>query len=341
MNSRKISIIIPYFQTEGGILKKAVLSVLRQEDVNNYEIIVVDDGSTDNINDVMARYSNNDLVRFFHQSNKGPGGARNLGIKVSKGEFIAFLDADDIFEKNSLHDRIDVFRKFPELSMVFTDMKKVLLGNGQKRVVREHDLLETGFLKSMPADYIRLQHDDIYLFNKEIWYELVLYCFIWTGTVMIRREVFKKVGFFKEELRIAEDHDLWIRIAQNYNIAFRAVNTAVYYFHANNITKNFPLYYNCSIHVRSPYLDPDNQLPPKYRNKLKKNIALFYFIIGYHYFDRNQHCLAKKEFTKSITYNPLRLKYYLYLLFSIMPQWFIVKLRNVKRKCSLSAKTGE
>ena len=127
----------------------------------------------------MARYSNNDLVRFFHQNNKGPGGARNLGIKASKGEFIAFLDADDILEKNSLYDRIYVFRKYPDLSLVFTDMKKVLLGDGQKRVIREHDLLQTGFLNSIPADYIRLQSEDIYLFNRGIWYELVLYCFIW------------------------------------------------------------------------------------------------------------------------------------------------------------------
>lgn len=331
-----VSIIIPVYNS-AGFIESAIDSVLEQ-DFKDYEIIVVDDGSTDNINDVMSRYTNNDLVRFFHQSNKGPGGARNLGIKASKGEFIAFLDADDILEKNSLHDRVDVFKRFPEVSMVFTDMKKVLLENGQKRVIRENDLLETGFLNSISADCIRLHSEDIYLFSREIWYELVLYCFIWTGTVMIRREVFKKVGFFKEELNIAEDHDLWIRIAQKHNIAFRAVNTAVYYFHADNITRDIPLYYNCSIHVRSPYLDSNNQLLPEYRNKLRKKIALFYFIIGYHYFDRHRHCLAKKEFTKAITYNPLCLKYYLYLLLSIMPHWLIEMLRNIKRICSMPVK---
>jgi len=270
----------------------------------------------------------------MRQENKGPAAARNLGIRNAKGEYICFLDADDTLHLNSIQDRLSVYKRYPELGLLFTDYKKVFCENGIQETFRENDLICINFLQNIANGFIRLADGDIYLFHKGIFFELILFCFIWTGTVMIPRKVFSDIGYFNEDLRIAEDHDLWLRIAYKYEIGFRAINTATYVLHEGGITRNIPLYYDSSIRVRSQFLDPVYDLPKDYQIRLKKQVASFHFTKGYYYFEKELYTEARSEFRQTLSYDLLQLRYYLYLAITFFPDPIIRNLRKFKNRSS-------
>jgi len=222
-------------------------------------------------------------------------------------------------------------RKYPELGLVFTDFRKVVQKNGTQTVWRENDLSSVGFLEKIAFDSIKARDGDIYIFSKKIFYELVLFCFIWTGTVMIPRKVFSEIGYFDEELRIAEDHDLWLRIAGRYEICFRSLNTATYILHDGGITKNIPLYYDSSIKVRSRYLDPHYELPVEYVRRLKKQLSDFFFIKGYYFYNLGEFDKAGREFRKSIAGGRWELRCVLYYLLTFLPAPAIQLVRRTKQ----------
>jgi len=116
MSQPLISCIVAVFNGE-RYLKEALDSILAQT-YRPLEILVVDDGSTDRTTEIVSEYS--DTVRYFWQSNAGPGAARNAGIKLAKGEFIAFLDADDLWHKKKLTRQISSFKARPDLEMCVT-----------------------------------------------------------------------------------------------------------------------------------------------------------------------------------------------------------------------------
>lgn len=329
-NRPEISLIIPCYNS-AGFVETAIRSVLNQVGPTP-EILVVDDGSTDRTAEVLEPYVLNGSINYLRQTNKGPAAARNLGIKASKGEYLCFLDADDAIYPNSLNDRLQVYKKFPHLGFVFTDSRKVVRKNGDEETFREHDLLETGFIEKTAKRYVRLREGDIYLLRREIFHELILYCFVWTGAVMTRRTVLDDVGCFNEALWIAEDHDLWLRICRKYETAFRAVRTATYVLHEEGITNDIPRYYGSAIKVRSQYLAPEHGLPKAYRNKLNKQIALYAFTIGYHHHATNSPLEARREFRRAIAHDPLRLKYCLYFLTTFLPGSATGRIRAWKRR---------
>jgi glycosyltransferase involved in cell wall biosynthesis len=116
MSGPLVSCIVPVFNGE-RFLAEALQSILDQTH-QPVEVIVVDDGSTDDTPSVVAAFG--DRVRYFHQNNAGPAAARNRGIEESRGEFIAFLDADDLWEKTKLERQLDRFSQIPELAYSVT-----------------------------------------------------------------------------------------------------------------------------------------------------------------------------------------------------------------------------
>jgi glycosyltransferase involved in cell wall biosynthesis len=330
-NEAEVSVIVPSYNAEETIIQ-SINSVLRQP-YKKIEIIIIDDGSEDKTGKMISEYGFNHRVRYIKQKNKGPGAARNRGIKEANGEYICFLDADDEYLENSILDRLEVFNKYPELGMVFTDNRKEIINIQENTVYRKNDLADTRFLEKRASRYIEVNDGDIYIFKKDIIYELILYCFIWTGTVMTRSQVIKDVGLFDENLRIAEDHDLWLRIAKNHAIGYRDKNTAIYRFHEKNITKNVPLYIDSSIAVRKKYLDKKYNLPEDIKERLKKQLARYHFNKGYYYFNTGELSAFRKEIKKSIHYDEGKIKYFIYFIITLMPANAIKKLRHLKKQC--------
>ena len=182
-----VSVIIPTYNCDRYIIE-AIESVLNQT-YSNKEIIIVDDGSTDNTKQVIKPYLNQ--INYFYQKNQGSSVARNRGIQEVKGEFIAFLDADDFFlHKSKLADQIDCFTAQPSLGIVHTGWQRID-SNGDKIVDRK-PWLETPIL------------------DLETW---LIYNPILPSAMMFRTEWLKKVGGFDPQFRISHDTYLIIQLA--------------------------------------------------------------------------------------------------------------------------------
>ena len=193
--ARLISVIIPSYNYS-RYLSQAVKSVLDQT-YKDYEVIVVDDGSTDNTKEVLEPFSG--LIRYIYQENKGLPSAYNTGIKASNGEFIAFLDSDDLWLPEKLKLQYECIDARPSCGMVIC--------NGY--IFNETGVLGTFF----PVDIINPVPENLHtsLFLKNI---------IPGNTPLIRKACFDKIGLHDETLSSAEDLDLWIRLTRYYNVGY-------------------------------------------------------------------------------------------------------------------------
>lgn len=216
MNRERISVVIPSYNA-AGMVEQAVESVLAQS-WPDVECIVVDDGSSDSTEDALARYS--DRIVYIKKPNGGFASARNLGMERATGEFIAWLDADDIFEPNKLERQMAFFRAAPELGLVCSDFKMF----DESGVFLESALCSYyGVLKrGLPFDEIFSQK--VALDNGEVCWKgnilasLLLGNFIHPPTVLFRRGVFEKVGPQIAALGNATDYEYLSRVACEFPI---------------------------------------------------------------------------------------------------------------------------
>ena len=191
-----VSVVIPTYQC-GRFVSQSIDSVLGQT-FKNFEIIIVDDGSTDHTQEILNNYSNMNNIKIIRQSNQGPSAARNLGIRMSTGEYIAFLDADDIWLPNKLEKQIEYLEKHPKVDLIYCDS---YLFN------EKSTMQKTFFDISQP-------------FSGKVLNKLFLSDFIPLLTVVVRRSIFNSVGFFDETINGPEDYDLWLRISRTKTIDF-------------------------------------------------------------------------------------------------------------------------
>ena len=196
----KISVVIPLYNKERAIIN-TLQSVLAQT-YTDYEIIIVDDGSTDNsLNVVRKRISEleNERIRVIHKENGGVSSARNCGIKEAKGEYIALLDGDDLWEPNYLEEQIKLMHDFPDAGMWGVNTAFIKYGKCWKWQQGMGD----GF-RGYVENYFGTSHND-------------LFC---SSSVVIRKDVFEKVGYFDERISSSEDLDMWYRIILKYPVVF-------------------------------------------------------------------------------------------------------------------------
>jgi glycosyltransferase involved in cell wall biosynthesis len=208
-----VSVILPTFNGEKYI-RQAIDSALAQS-LPPYEIIVVDDGSTDGTENIVRGYGSK--IRYIYQENKGVSGAYNAGIAVASGNYVAFLEHDDVWapEKNAC--QVQCFENDGQLGMVFSPV--LLLEEGKPSKHNVVNLDDGGGDVTFAAFFAR---------NR------VLNC----STVMIRRSVLEDVGCFLEELPLSFDYDLWLRIAAKYRVVCLSEPLATYRIHSNNLSKD-------------------------------------------------------------------------------------------------------
>ncbi|MBU0482616.1 MAG: glycosyltransferase [Proteobacteria bacterium] len=183
-----VSVIIPTYNRIAHLVK-AIDSVLAQS-YRNFEIIVVDDGSDDGTQEIVASYGH--PVSYIHQPNRGVSAARNAGVKGAKYSFLAFLDSDDRYEPDKLKIQVEALESSPEHLISHTD--EVWYRQGK--------------ILSQKKKHARSGGD---IFERSL--EL---CVVGMSTVMVRREFFDLVGLFDESLPCCEDYDLWLRAGCRY-----------------------------------------------------------------------------------------------------------------------------
>jgi glycosyltransferase involved in cell wall biosynthesis len=184
-----VSVIIPAYNA-GRYIKEAVDSALAQT-YKNCEVVVVDDGSTDNTRQVLAPYIDAGKIKYIYQENKGLAGARNTGIKNSSGEYITLLDADDIFLPRKIERQVNFLEKHPECDICYCDLYH--------------------FYEDKPDQLLKLNYR--YYSGKEVLPHLIAGNFIAPISVVARRTVFERFGYFDETLKRSEDIEFWLRIA--------------------------------------------------------------------------------------------------------------------------------
>jgi glycosyltransferase involved in cell wall biosynthesis len=197
-----------YHQPPLYYISEAIDSVLSQ-DFKDLEIVVVDDGSTDDTKEVLKKYGV--AVRYIYQENKGISGARNRGILESKGEYIAFLDSDDVWlDSTKLTQQVAILENNPKVGIVYSKMMMVN-DKGEKVGIKPEKDNGTNFKELI-----------------EIGGHLP------TSTLVARKACFEKVGLFDEALPILEDFDMWLRISRLYDIVENKGKVFGYYHKRDN-----------------------------------------------------------------------------------------------------------
>ena len=188
-----VSVIIPTYNRK-GYLQQAINSVLLQSH-QEVEIIVVDDGSSPEQRLQKSRIAHEE-IKYFYRPHHGVASARNFGVSMSKGDYIAFLDSDDLWERRKLEKQLEFLKNNPEYKVCYTNERWVRNGeylNQMKKHKKYHGWI---FDKCLPL------------------------CIISCSSILMERHIFFELGGFDESLPVCEDYDLWLRMSLRYPIAF-------------------------------------------------------------------------------------------------------------------------
>jgi glycosyltransferase involved in cell wall biosynthesis len=210
-----VSVIIPVYERL-TYLNAAIESVLAQT-YRPYEIIVVDDGSTVDVRKHLEPYS--DIITCLRKTNEGMASARNFGTRWAKGEFVAFLDDDDIFLPEKLVSQVDILRDKPEVALVYSD--EYLLDEAGRM---EQVAVRADRNPPLPSGYIAR--------------DFFMDSFIGVMTVLIRRTVFEEVGGFDEYMLFNEDDDLWFRIMLQFPVICSEYVSGARRVHGTNMSRD-------------------------------------------------------------------------------------------------------
>jgi glycosyltransferase involved in cell wall biosynthesis len=187
----QIDIIIPTYN-RANFIERALKSVLNQG-YRDFKVYIIDDGSTDQTEDVLKPFLAQ--IEYIKTDNRGVSAARNLGVKVSRSPWLAFLDSDDEWLPKKLEIQMEAALK-SDLPLWYCD--EIWMRNGLR--VNQ-----------------KLKHQKS---GGELFYRSLELCLIGASTVVIKRDLFQEVGLFKEEFIVCEDYDLWLRVCARYQVGF-------------------------------------------------------------------------------------------------------------------------
>ncbi len=193
-----VDVIMPAYNA-ARFLPAALESVIAQS-FTDWRVTLVDDGSTDGTASVAERYQARlgDRLHYLRQENSGPSAARNHAIRRSSGEFLAMLDADDVWLPCRLERSLAVLRERPEAGMAYGFLSRI----DEHGAVVDTFATRNAHAEGRIAPYLYMRSLDIPCV-----------------TATVRRECLDRVGLFDESLRATEDRDLWVRVALHYDVA--------------------------------------------------------------------------------------------------------------------------
>jgi len=290
-----VSVIIPTYN-RAIFLVEAINSVLEQT-YKKYEIIVIDDGSTDSTSEIIKQFGNK--IRYFYQENGGPSAARNAGIKNAKGDLVAFIDSDDVWLPDKLSQQVQLFDENHRLGLVSSAYYSCDSNLNINRIIKDDRLTNKKYIMKK-------------LFIRNIFP---------TPTVLVKRECFEKVGLFNESYGFAEDWEMWVRIVLEYDLAYIKTPLCRCRRHNSSITyqkqeENF----NDWMKVIKENFKRGNERDSRiYHNVLlRKAMSWYYMNVSYHYSCKSDIGNEMKYLTKSLMEWPLLIdkKYILAALLS-------------------------
>ena len=323
----KVSIIVPAFNCEAYI-EDCIRSVTRQSE-KEIEIVVVDDGSTDRTLTILERLAAEDSrvsVQSYRPNSGHPGFARNRGIARATGEYVAFLDSDDLYHPDKVRRILAVFRAFPEAEVVFHDVMRF------DGVLHEHgtSYLTTSRFTVRAADYLDKVEDNVYLCHKDLYRFAsleVVPCH--TSAIAIRRDVLlAEPVWFPEDRHAGEDGDLWLRLLKKHRFLFVDVVLSYYRQRSGSITSNAIQYLVGAVRVHRDNLERGrdvfaNREIRLYNAKIAQSLAE----LGYAYFSRCNPGQARQAYLESLA-TDFRIDTLAAYLKTFVPLRLVAKYRN-------------
>ena len=274
------------------------LASLQAQTLGEIEVVIVDDGSTDNTRQVLQPYLEDRRFRYYHIDNSGASIARNIGIQKARGQFVAFLDADDEWLPLKLQKQLPLFSD-ARVGVVYS---------------KRQNISESGV--ELPTRHEQFYRGEVLgkIFNRN---------FVPLSAAVVRKRCFAEVGLFDPALRMAMDYDLFIRISVRYHFDYVDEALVKYRQRDGQLSVDKATRLQCTLQVREKNLkNPElsRRLPwwlPRYANSITfRNVAYLYFM------NRDRR-LSFKFYLKSIRCNPALLSSWRGLLKFVMPPCFI------------------
>ena len=287
MNKPLISIIIPTFN-RASMLDNSIESV-RQQTFSDWELIIVDDASTDETENVIRKHMAEDIrIRYIkHNSNIGANATRNRGIQESSGDYIAFLDDDDRWNPDKLSLQYDYFKEHPDVGVVYCGYRYI--DQNSKSIFK--------------IEWPRYMGDvSVILLRNN---------FIGSSVPLFKRECFELAGQFDEKLTSCQDWDMWIRIAQIFHFSYINKILVDIVVHGHQISVNL----KSKIESRQRLLEKHEYL----LNKNRPMLAHYYKRLAILYTLDHTPLKATQYLLRAIITNPMGIEYFIHLLLSLIP----------------------
>lgn len=301
----KISVVIPTFNC-ARYLAGAIDSVLAQK-YRDFEIIVVDDGSTDNTGAIVERYG--ERILYIRTENRGAAAARNRGIEASRGEYLAFLDADDWWEPTKLVEQVPELDNDQEAGLVYCDM----------RVHNDDGTSLESFLSTKPFA------SSGYVFD-----QLMHSQFIFPSTALLRMRSIRETGAFDESMRSLEDCDFLLRFCYRWKVAVVPKPLVHRRQRAGSLTSNedFRSRYLVSFHEKALQLPT---LTDRRVHHFQHRLSLVHFNRASFCFRERQIEECRRNLWSSLKYDWKNLRALRFLIASYFPSLLLRQLGSLRR----------
>lgn len=276
--SPQVSVITPTYN-RADFLMTAIESVQAQT-FDNWEMLIVDDGSTDDTAELVSSYATKDSrIRYFRQPNQGQSVARNRALEHARGEFVCFLDSDNAWIPEKLGSQLAVFRESPEVDVVYGDI--ITINEAGKEISRANMQRYSGFIT------LQMLKDNCVSMN----------------TAMARRQCFDEMGGMSGQRRVADDYDLWLRFSARYRFRYIPEFLAYYRVMENQISSDKTARFDTNEAIIRDFREayPEALSNPEFNQAF----AFFYTRKGRYLATKGDLRGALRNITRALLYSPL------------------------------------
>lgn len=305
-----ISIVVPVFNLEGYVTV-ALDSILAQENYSDFEILVIDDHSTDNTFAVINGYAQKDarIKVLANQRKKGVAGARNTGFDHAQGDWIAFLDADDTWETNNLSSLSSALNEYPDADIIISDRYEIV-NQGDKELLSETDPVWHKYFNAAnkTGGLLRLDNPVRIFFEEGV--------LMRTGTCLIRKALIGRVGYCDEELKAAVDMSWFFKLAAHVDYMVYVPRPLMTYLHrSGSLTRTIPFGFYGVIAYKKMLQSPEFKL---YKNHIRQQVALWSLDKTYFYRKNNNKLKAIHAAFEAVLFDFTKPEHWKNLLASLL-----------------------
>jgi glycosyltransferase involved in cell wall biosynthesis len=309
MTANRITALIPTYNS-AQYIRETVDSVLSQT-YPIHEVIVVDDGSTDSTQEVLASYGNR--IRYIRQPNAGPPAARNTGLALATGDLIALLDSDDLWAPKKTELQMDYLQRHPSCGLVYTDMKT---------------FDDSGIIEESVKISRNLTYPSGNIFP-QMFYETLFQ----TSAVLMRKSCIDAVGGFDADLRMGDDYELFLRISRHYEMGCVDEPLILYRQHATQGTRTWgkqlqqgvPWEFLVLKKIVDRYPEIFNELG---RKEVNRRLSKPYAALAYACLAEGDHRNARRLIRAAIRYWPDNPSYLRYFLMTFLTPTMLAKVKG-------------